>query len=50
MRELLSALDFVLFMLALGGLCGIIVKMPWYRRMNARLFPETEVNENDNHA
>lgn len=50
MSELLSALDFVLFMLALGVLCEIIARMPWYRRLNAKLFPETEVNENENHA
>ncbi len=50
MSELLSALDFVLFMLTLGGLCGIIARTPWYRRMNARLFPETEVNENENYT
>jgi hypothetical protein len=31
-------------------LCGIIARMPWYRRLHERLFPETEVNENENHA
>lgn len=45
MRELLSTLDFALFMLTLCGFCSIIAKMPWYQRMNAKLFPE--VNESE---
>lgn len=40
MNDLLSALDFAIFMLAMGGLCGVIAKMPWYCCLHERLFPE----------
>ena len=44
-REILGALEFVVFLAALGAACVWISRMPWYRRLNAKLFPEVTDDE-----
>lgn len=39
-NEILGALEFAAFLAALAWLCYRIERMPWYRRLNAKLFPE----------
>jgi len=37
--EILGALEFAGFFAALGAVCVWVSRMPWYRRLNAKLFP-----------
>jgi hypothetical protein len=38
--EILGALEFAGFLAALGAACVWISRMPWYSRLNVKLFPE----------
>lgn len=42
LNALIGALEFVAFLGGLAWLCYRIERMPWYRRLNAKLFPEVD--------
>ncbi len=40
LKELLGAVEFAVFLGALGALCVWVSQMPWYRKLSQFLFPD----------